>query len=479
MTNKLKNKIAIILCGAMFHLISCQNDAIQEALENKKPTEIISEEITYTTKVSTDDAKKVANLFNGTNNESRALKVIKDINVMADDNGKPFMYIVNFANNQGYVLVSATRNFFPVLAYNNEGNFIVPKESVNGLNIWIKKTKQNIEIADILPVDLTAKFRSEWKKYEEQYLYSSRKSRTANSELDQHVIQITNQWYRDGVEWCPLEDAQNFLPTSQYQTWCELAAGAIDYSYQDVNPLTYSFVVTEHTDYGSGNVNNFIHTNWYQDGIYNDRIQTEYGKNYRAGCTTIAMAQIMKYHEYPATFNWSTMGNNTSTIADFIYDVAETINVTYGEKSTRASIDKVKNALISYGYSTSVREISHDVGLVRNELDNRRPVFMQGKSTEDVHAWLASGYNITHSQTVYKLYVPVQNASIGFPYVNIEDYLGNQMNSVYFYMNWGEGLFNGFYNDYNLGDYSAANPYNYNFAFNENRKDLINIIPGN
>lgn len=483
MTHKFKN-VSMLLFGAMFFLIACQNDAVQEVVDSNILTEVASEKTAYTTKVSVYDAKRVANLFNGTSNGSRALKAIKEIKVVEDENGKPSMYVVNFANNQGFVLVSATRNFLPVLAYNDEGNFTIPEENVNGLSLWMEKTKQNVKIADALPADSTAKFRSEWNKYEEQGGLELTESRSANSELDQYAIQLTNQWQQNGVEWCSLEDAQAFLPASQYQAWSELVTGAIDPSYQDVNPLTYSFVVTEFTDYGSGSVDNFVYTNWHQWNGYNDRIVAEHnGMNYPAGCTTIAMAQIMRYHEYPTTESWHLMFNDfgTPVTADFIYDVAETIGVIYNLDGTGATIDQVKNAFISYGYSTNITKINHDIGLVRNELDNRRPVYMRGESSGGgKHAWVASGYSITINQTYYKLYVPVQNASIGFPYINIEDYLGGQTNNVYFYMNWGQGKSNGFYNDYNLGDNSTnANSSGITVDYNRNRQDLINIIPSN
>jgi hypothetical protein len=188
----------------------------------------------------------------------------------------------------------------------------------------------------------------------------------------------------------------------------------------------------------------------------------------------------MKYHEFPSIFNWDAMedDNATATTAYFIFDLAERIDVNYGIEETGAGIDDMRNALISYGYSTNIISVNHNIDLVRNELNNRRPVCMTGKSDDGGHAWVASGYNIIRSHIDYKLYVPVQNASMGSPYVNIEDYLGEQTNSVYFYMNWGWGTCNGLYNDYDLGDYTTVNWAGLNVAFNDDRKDLINIIPG-
>ena len=386
------------------------------------------------------------------------------------------MYVVNFANNQGFVLVSATRNFLPVLAYNDEGNFTIPEEDVNGLSLWMEKTKQNLKIADALPADSTAKFRSEWNKYEEQGGLDLADSRSANSELDQYAIQLTSQWQRDGVEWCSLEDAQAFLPASQYQVWSELVAGAIDPSYQDVNPLTYSFVVTEVADYGSGAVNNFIHTNWNQLNGYNASILAA-GKGPYAGCTTIAVAQIMKYYGYPTNKNWNDMPNDyaTTTTANFIHEVANAIGVSYYPDYTTANLEQVKTAFNTYGYYNEVEE--HEINSVINELKNGRPVFMIGfpSSNEIGHAWVASGCAVSRYQKNYLLYVPVQNMSMGNPYLNIETCFAEASNSAYFYMNWGQDIVhiaNGYYNDYDL---TLPNWTNFNYM----RHNLINIEPIN
>ena len=404
-------------------------------------------------------------------------KVIKEIKVVEDENGKPSMYVVNFADNKGFVLVSATRNFLPVLAYNDEGNFTIPEENVNGLSLWMEKTKQNVKIADALPADSTAKFRSEWNKYEEQGGLELAESRSANSELDQYAIQLTSQWQQNGVEWCSLEDAQAFLPASQYQAWSELVTGAIDPSYQDVNPLTYSFVVTEVTDYGSGAVNNFIHTNWNQLNGYNASIVAA-EKGLYAGCTTIAMAQIMKYYGYPTNKNWNDMPNDyaTTTTADFIHEVANTIGVTYYLNQTSAKMDQVQIAFNNYGYSQTLEP--HNINSVINELENQRPVLMSGLGSPiatNGHIWLASGCAVSRFQKNYLLYVPVQNSSIGNPYLNIETYFAEASNWAYFYMNWGEDIKNipnGYYNDYDL---TIPNGNNYNY----HRNNLVNIKPIN
>lgn len=42
--------------------------------------------------------------------------------VISDDNGNPSIYVINYKNG-GFVLVSATRNYYPILAFSDKGSF--------------------------------------------------------------------------------------------------------------------------------------------------------------------------------------------------------------------------------------------------------------------------------------------------------------------------------------------------------------------
>ena len=153
----------------------------------------------------------------------------------------------------------------------------------------------------------------------------------------------------------------------------------------------------------------------------------------------------------------------TTTTADFIYDVASTIGVKYYSDVTTADIGQVQDAFKTYGYSNKL--IEHDVKSVIHELENGRPVYMIGapQNFSLGHAWFASGCAVSRYNKEYLLYVPVQNASIGNPYLNIETYFAEASNLAYFYMNWGEDidyLANGYYNDYDL-----TFPYGVNFNY--------------
>lgn len=471
------------LCGTMFFLTACQNDAVQEVVENlQQPETVAVENEAYTTQVTTDDALRVATLFDGGSKAAtRSDRTIKEVKTINDEEGNPAIYVVNYADNRGFVLVSATKNFLPVLAYDEEGNFTIPEGNVNGLSLWIDDQKRNMDVADRLPADSTARFRSEWRRYEERKGFNPPATRS-DRVLDSYVTQMTSQWTQNEWVWAPLDQAATLVPEDVYESWCELAEGNMWPTYQnEYDYMGYSFVVEVRSDTGSGSVDNFVYSNWHQKGGFNDRISAELlGVDFPAGCTTIAMAQIMRYHEYPINKDWNNMplATATSTTADFIYEVAQTIGVVYGLDGTSAGIGDVKRAFKEYGYSDNIERINHNATTVKTELDNRRPVCMFGVTDGGSgHCWVASGYSFLCERTDCFLYVPTQDVSTGSPYQIADSYLASEINGRYFYMNWGQGSSNGLYNDYNLGTYTTINK-GITVAYDNNREDLIKIIPG-
>lgn len=52
---------------------------------------------------------------------------------------------------------------------------------------------------------------------------------------------------------------------------------------------------------------NILSTTWTQESGFNVALPQISGQYPPAGCATIAMAQVMKYNEYPTFFNWNSM----------------------------------------------------------------------------------------------------------------------------------------------------------------------------
>lgn len=76
---------------------------------------------------------------------------IKEIVPINGDNGEPAMYVVNYANNKGWVIVSASTDYAPILAHSDEGNFEVSNIEGNAIEVWVDETKSVIETMKTAP----------------------------------------------------------------------------------------------------------------------------------------------------------------------------------------------------------------------------------------------------------------------------------------------------------------------------------------
>lgn len=171
------------------------------------------------------------------------------------------------------------------------------------------------------------------------------------------------------------------------------------------------------------------------------------------------MGQVMKYHEYPSNYNWSSMppSHGTTTTANFIKDIHDAIGTVYpgqptyncGGTGVNVYADMGNVLKTQFGYS-SASWGNYDYNTVISNLNNNRPVILAGSSSTVGHMWVCDGYK-----------------QISYYY---EDCTGVTMAPL-FHMNWGWGdsPLNGYYS------YNNFNPGNTNY--NNDKKMIYNIIP--
>ena len=94
-----------------------------------------------------------------------------------DEDGSPLMYILNYKNG-GFVIISATKDYYPVLAFSDKGSFVL-SDQVNGVSIWFNDTKKQIKNSISLNDSIKTKIHAVWNSYE-SFDNSSIKSRTMN-----------------------------------------------------------------------------------------------------------------------------------------------------------------------------------------------------------------------------------------------------------------------------------------------------------
>ena len=183
-----------------------------------------------------------------------------------------------------------------------------------------------------------------------------------------------------------------------------------------------------------GSVNPLVKTQWNQSPYYNNLCPYNSSVNKRTvtGCVATAMAQVMKFWNYPTqgrsyhsynceyygtqsanfantTYDWSNMptklSNSSSStqvnaVATLMYHCGVSIDMNYGYDGSSASTQNVPNALITYfKYDNGAHYVrksnyseSNWTTLIQTELNAGRPVLYRGQG-EGGHAFVCDGYN--------------------------------------------------------------------------------------
>ncbi|WKV10531.1 C10 family peptidase [Marivirga harenae] len=316
-------------------------------------------------------------------------------------------YTINFKEG-GWVLLASDKRVNPILAYSEDGSFNPEKaKTANGISFWMDKAYDTI---------------NELKKNKEQSL------------------KLKKLWGNIQVG-----GFSNALPNGRPMDEPDCS----NYTEFNEKLLTFPF-------------------KWRQGGGFNDAlhiIQCDDNTSTRAvaGCVPIAIAQVMRYHEFPTNYNWGNMSNTVgnTTSANFILDIHNAIDnrwwnepsyscETASEAVTGVGSNKDKSLIFTgdFGYSSATQS-SFIGGTVRVELNNNRPVILSGSSSTGGHMWVTEGYQL-------------------YTY-HYDDCTGTSI--AYYRMNWGWGSSSdGFYS-------SSFDPSGNNGPYNSNQKMIYNIRP--
>lgn len=242
--------------------------------------------------------------------------------------------------------------------------------------------------------------------------------------------------------------------------WDALLAGKYQSPTRDVSPL--------------------LTTTWDQGCYYNALCPADGGAIFNCGhtytgCVATAMAQIMKYHNYPpqgvgvhtyvdplygpqtanfgnTTYDWAAMPNNVSgsntPVATIMYHSGVSVNMHYSTSGSGAYSEAVPDALMNYfnytpgvtiQYKNAYANLDDFKNLIRADLDQQLPVYYSGSNPSEGHAFVCDGYRLSDGT---------------------------------FHFNWGwSGSSNGWYS---IG---ALNPGGY--QFNDNNAVVVHIKPYN
>jgi len=455
MTHKFK-KLAISLFAAIF-FFACSDKYMGDYDYLNVDTEV-SVTLNEETFVSLELATSVAEKFLGGEIAKKGnVKLLANASVeTVMDKNNPSMYVVNYPEG-GWVIVGATRNYYPVLAYSDEGNFELNTEII-GLNGWLKETQEAIRTSVAFDDKTKGQMRSLWAVYEKNdfKLPESSGAKNYQAMLDR-IWELQNQYGSSGWnEFIALENAEWALGSSTYQSLMSLA-NAMN------SPPEYTIVGIKES-FNNPKVGPLLTSpaiSWHQGYPYN-----QYVSNYPAGCGAVAMAQIMSFHKQPSnlTINGQTITWNNgsylmtdSDAARLISGTGNAASMNYGSNGSWALPNNIRSGLQWYGYT--VNQTSHNSSTLKNYiLTNQKPVLMLGGVVNlptvltyiNGHYWVCDGVS-EYSSTVnfsieffngwgYNSYIsPSQPGNVLAP------------TYLYFYMNWGwGGTYNGWFGTSNV-----------------------------
>ena len=405
------------------------------------------------------------------------------VETIYDDNQKPLVYVVNRPQNGGFMIISATKNYDPILAYNTTGHFSVGGEKPDGLKMWQEGTLNAVKASDTFRQNVKQNYRRLWRQYEEETMANAKISRSPDI-LTPEESQALNK-LRQVVEKKKGElAARGYIiygfdgsitgDEAKDDEIRDYVKGAIHPEYEKYWKAL-SFVACDHGPDEEVHTGNFLKTKWGQNYPFNMSFPMVNGGRALVGCGSVALGQVLRYFEYPKTFNWSAMPNEsaTKTTSDFLYDVAKRSKAQFGGNGTSTYFSDTYQALLSYGYTAKIVNYGDVYPLA--DLLKMRPIIISGvKPGQNVgHAWICCGCDyVYYDSEEYEIWTYIRRTEFGQMYKFIHGY---PMSSTLVYMNWGwNGTDDGYYS------YESLTPkYNtvYDNRYVERRRLILDINP--
>jgi hypothetical protein len=357
--------------------------------------------------VSSQQAAEIAGMFLSRESGSTRSLANALVETVRDERSRdvPVMYVVNYPEG-GFVIASASKEYYPVLAFSDENSLDMETISKTGVSVWMEETKDAIRASEYLDADAKAQIRSQWLPYEtnERSIGSMPQTR-GDQEYWDRIGQLANLYGLSGwQDYMSLNEAYGYgyINLSAYQNLADLANSF-------GSPIQYTIVAVRQV-YVTPPKGPLLTTAWNQNWPYNASCGP-YGSpanptldsipvNYPVGCVAVAMGQIMRYHQKPALvtsptnhkYNWNNMAvSPTSSVPVLIRAIGVDVDMNYNPYSLGGSWSTLWNAMMafsSYGYSEAALSFSHDAVRVRTNINANKPVMMSGTSGSVGHAWV-------------------------------------------------------------------------------------------
>ncbi|MBL7706812.1 MAG: C10 family peptidase [Taibaiella sp.] len=338
----------------------------------------------------------------------------------------PTAYVFNYADGEGYTIISADYRYEPILAFGASGSLNQGDSIPAGMYEWMMSNLENIDLIRDGSLNDKEKFKAAYSTWS---------------------YTINHMQLKD----CCIHP----------EDWTPTPSPCVNWDNQTnevVGPLTQ-------TKWGQGHRFALLPQNDF-NYLVNSPISCS-GNRPLAGCVSIATAQILKYWSKPhPNYNYSMMYNVNATnesqrLIGNLGNPAQ-LDAFYGCTLTSALSSNVSPTLKNtYGFSSGgdfILYVNSERWNIRDNIMNNRIVYVGGANKvtyksflifksakyDDVHAWLIDGFRKN----------------------NINCY-----SEFWFHMNWGYyGDFNGWFYESDWAPYTGKN-------FQYQRTIIKNIYP--
>ena len=405
-------------------------------------TDIPAEEAQATALATAMQMRKVEGIV------TKAPLQIGSVEVVKGDTRKPYVatkgskpepadvYIINFANNQGYVVTSGDRRVPGVLAYNSYGHLgdtiSNPGQAVlfSHMQAYIEKQREAFEAnkEKLATQAEEALFKQLSKERQEELIakgYFDKEGKRVKSKL----LDLTHVL-------CQSEELDTDNGNNHSDDFDEDRGRHGDTNLPEKKGPVLDPRATTYGEWTTKYIKApLLKTLWGQMGDYNDKVAM-YCETYRdqapVGCVATAVGQLMAYHKKPAIFkdrvmHWDDMTkidagdmfsniysysiqNNPTAKEDIQHLLArlgddKLLNTKYGCNSSSASTIRTFATLRLLGYNCVPQNYNKNV--IISEIQNNRAVYIDGCSLKEngtyilwipipkyskCHAWVLDGY---------------------------------------------------------------------------------------
>ena len=342
----MKNLFIYFLFTLGFLLTNCRSEPFVRLIDNdhfvtkKEAEKIVESKLFY--KVSSKTKLFNANFLSRNKRQNGDSLQIDNIVEIKDKKGINAFYAINLKDN-GYILFAADKRSHPIMGIVESGKFELSEDLPQSFLGYLDTEIHELELAREDNVPQLGEIKGQWDA-------------------------IVNREPPDG------EGGNAYDCPSQY--------------HSSVGPLLK-------TKWGQGDG-----YNWFcpDKGCYGDG--TPHNGRAWTGCVATAVAQIMKYNEFPNNYNWSLMPNigGSQETSQLMADVGGLVNMNYGCASSSAFDEKAAEALSFLGYSAvSYTNFNHTY--IPSLINSNYPVYLSGGRYYGFlglqykgHAWVCDGY---------------------------------------------------------------------------------------